>query len=182
MVRALRSSRTEILLAGWRAFLDDLVTDDEPDRPHASRPIAEIAGRRIGRVHRRMVAEGVAIRDDTPAQALHDLRKTGKELRYLLEFFAGLYSAEVVRPLIKSLKALQDVLGRFQDREVQAAELRSLRTEVAALPDGPTALLAMGLVLERLGQDQARARAEFAERFAAFADRSQQRLVRRTFR
>ena len=38
--------------------------------------------------------------------------------------------------MIKSLKALQDVLGRHQDREVQVATLTSLRDEVAALPGG----------------------------------------------
>ncbi len=32
--------------------------------------------------------------------------------------------------MIKALKALQDVLGRHQDREVQVATLRSLRDEV----------------------------------------------------
>ena len=31
---------------------------------------------------------GRAIDDDSPHEALHDLRKKGKELRYLLEFFA----------------------------------------------------------------------------------------------
>ena len=75
---------------------------------------------------------GAAIDDESPAEALHELRKVGKELRYLLEFFAGLFHAEVVKPMIKSLKALQDVLGRFQDLEVQADTLRELTTEVAA--------------------------------------------------
>ena len=34
----------------------------------------------------------------SPPEALHDLRKTGKELRYLLEFFAGAVPADVVKP------------------------------------------------------------------------------------
>ena len=55
-----------------------------------------------------MVKMGTAIDDDTPAEDLHELRKVGKELRYLLEFFASLYPAEVVKPLVKSLKGLQD--------------------------------------------------------------------------
>ena len=61
---------------------------------------------------------GRRIGDDSPAEALHDLRKKGKELRYLLEFFASLYAADVVKPMVSTLKGLQDVLGRFQDREV----------------------------------------------------------------
>ena len=42
-----------------------------------------------------------------------------------------LFPEEVVKPMIKSLKALQDVLGRHQDREVQTAVLRSLGPSVA---------------------------------------------------
>ena len=71
---------------------------------------------------------GGAIDASSPAEAYHELRKKGKELRYLLELFGvPLFPDEVVKPMIKSLKALQDVLGRHQDREVQTAMLRSLR-------------------------------------------------------
>jgi CHAD domain-containing protein len=182
MVRALRSRRTTDVLADWGAFVEALVTLDEDDRPAAAQPIAEVAGRRIRRVYRRMVDDGSAIDDTTPAEALHELRKRGKELRYLLEFFAGLYPREVVKPMVKTLKALQDVLGRHQDRAVQIELLRSLRDDLAAMPDGPAALLAVGLLLDHLDRDQAAARGEFAQCFAAFAAPQQMRIVRRTFR
>jgi CHAD domain-containing protein len=87
----------------------------------------------------------------------------------------------VVKPMIRALKALQDVLGRHQDREIQVATLSSLRDEVAGLRGGPAALMAMGVLVERLDSDQRAARAEFAERFAAFASTAQRRLVRDTF-
>ena len=112
---------------------------------------------------------GRAIDDDKPAEDLHELRKVGKELRYLLEFFASLYPAEVVKPMVKSLKGLQDMLGRFQDREVQANSLRELAPEVAE----PRALMAMGVLVERFMQEEAAARAEFADRFGAFASKEQ---------
>ena len=68
-----------------------------------------------------------AIDDSSPAEEYHELRKKGKELRYLLELFgAPLFDGEVVKPMIRTLKGLQDVLGRHQDREVQVALLRSL--------------------------------------------------------
>jgi CHAD domain-containing protein len=105
---------------------------------------------------------GEAIGDDSPHEALHDLRKVGKELRYLLEFFGGLFPAEEVKPMIKALKALQDVLGRFQDFEVQADTLRGLTAEVGAQPGGPQGLLAMGALIDRLAREQHQARAEFA--------------------
>ena len=125
---------------------------------------------------------GAAIDGDTPAEALHELRKQGKELRYLLEFFASLYQAEVVKPMVASLKGLQDVLGRFQDREVQADQLRSLGDEIALLEGGAAALMAMGVLVARLGEEQAQARAEFAASFAAFAAKSQRKLVEQDVR
>jgi CHAD domain-containing protein len=117
----------------------------------------------------------------SPHEALHDLRKQGKELRYLLEFFSSLYPAEVHKPMVSSLKALQDVLGRFQDREVQALELRSVGDDVATLDGGAAALMAMGVLVQRLAGDQEHARAEFAERFEAFAAKDQRKLVKQTF-
>ena len=56
--------------------------------PTRRAPIADVAGERIAHVYRQMVKMGAAIDDDSPPEALHDLRKKGKELRYLLEFFA----------------------------------------------------------------------------------------------
>jgi CHAD domain-containing protein len=74
-----------------------------------------------------------------------------------------------VKPLVSALKALQDVLGEYQDRDVQGDRIRALAPELASRPGGPEALLALGSLLDRLEADQAAARADFAERFAAFA-------------
>jgi CHAD domain-containing protein len=87
-----------------------------------------------------------------------------------------------VGPLIKSLKALQDVLGRHQDREVQIAMLRSSAEEVATLAGGGAACMAMGALVERLRLDEHAAREEFATRFAELAAKPQRALVRETFR
>lgn len=151
------------------------------ERPDARRPIAEVAGGRIRTVHERMVALGSAIDDQSPADDLHDLRKRGKELRYLLELFGGLWPDEVVRPLVKSLKGLQDVLGTHQDREVQADHLRELADELAGQVGGPEALLVLGVLVDRLEAEQHKARSRFAERFAEFSSSKQRKLVARTF-
>ena len=125
---------------------------------------------------------GRAITPGSPAEDYHELRKKGKELRYLLELYGTpLFPSEVVRPMVKTLKALQDVLGRHQDREVQKAMLQSLRDEVSARPGGPGALMAMGALVQRLGEDEQAAREEFAASFAAFASKTQRRLVKETF-
>jgi CHAD domain-containing protein len=178
LVRDLRSKRATQLLADWRAFLNGLEAADESERPDAARPVGAVAGGRIRKVYRQMVRMGSAIDESSPAEDYHELRKKGKELRYLLELFgAPLYPGEVVKPMIKTLKGLQDVLGRHQDREVQVALLRSLGQEVAE----PGALMAMGALIGRLADDERAARGEFAGRFAEFASKEQRRLVKETF-
>jgi CHAD domain-containing protein len=182
MGRALRSERAVEVLGSWGSFLERLPALDETDRPFAGRPIGEVSAERIAKVYRRMVKMGKAIGSASPPEDYHELRKKGKELRYLLELFGvQLYPADVVKPMIKSLKSLQDVLGRHQDREVQTATVRALRDEVSALPGGPAALMAMGVLVERLGIDEVRARGEFAERFESFASKSQRSVVKETF-
>lgn len=181
MVAELTAPRTANLLQDWAQYLDGLTTADEEQRPDAAHPVGQVAGRRITKVYKRMVRMGEAIDDASPHEALHDLRKQGKELRYLLEFFSSLYPADVHKPMVSSLKALQDVLGRFQDREVQALELRSAGDEVATLDGGAAALMAMGVLVQRLADEQQQAREEFAARFETFASPEQRKLVKQTF-
>ena len=182
MAQSLRSARTRGALSEWEAFLEELVERDVEDRPDATRPIGEVASERIRRVYRRMVKMGAAITLESPAEEYHELRKKGKELRYLLELYGTpLFPADVVKPMIKTLKSVQDVLGRHQDREVQRAMLTSLRDEVAARPRGPAALMAMGALIQRLGEDEQAAREEFHSVFAVFSAKAQRRLVKETF-
>jgi CHAD domain-containing protein len=182
MARDLRSDRASKLFQDWAAFLEELVELPLDDRETARRPVANVAGARIVKVYRRMVKMGSAITPFSPAEEFHALRKRGKELRYLLELFgAPLFSGDVVKPMIKSLKGLQDLLGRHQDREVQISLLRSLSDEFAARPGGPAALLATGVLIEHLGADEQQARAEFSERFEAFASGAQRKRVKAVF-
>ena len=55
-----------------------------------------------------MVRDGGRIDDGSPAEDLHELRKRGKELRYLLELFGSPFPKAVVKPLVSTLKDLQD--------------------------------------------------------------------------
>ncbi|HET9074129.1 MAG TPA: CHAD domain-containing protein [Solirubrobacteraceae bacterium] len=183
MVRDLRGERAQTLRTGWPELLGALERLPGDDRPDASGTIGALAGERILTVHRRMVKMGRALEPDSPAEDYHELRKQGKELRYLLELFGmPLHDATVVKPMVKALKELQDVLGRHQDREVQALTLRRLSGAVAAVPDGPDALLAMGALVQALGADERAARREFGDVFRAFASAEQRALARRTFR
>jgi CHAD domain-containing protein len=182
MARAMASRRTDELLADWEILLESLVEMPSDDRPDATVPIGELAGRQIRKVYKRVVRMGDRIDTSSPADEYHELRKKAKELRYMLELFGTqLHTPEVVDGMVRSLKALQDVLGRHQDREVQIAMLRALADEVSTLPRGPRAVMAMGVLVDRLRADEGAARAEFGERFAALASSDQRRLVNETF-
>jgi CHAD domain-containing protein len=63
------------------------------------------------------------ISPETPDEQVHELRIQCKKLRYLLEFFVPLFPAKIMKGLVKPLKRLQDVLGRFNDYSVQQASL-----------------------------------------------------------
>ncbi len=167
--RALKAQRTLDALHEWLEFIQAA--------PKSEQTVRELASHRITRVYRKMVEMGRAIDDDSPAEDLHELRKVGKELRYLLEFFSSLYPADVVKPFIRALKGLQDQLGRFQDREVQANALRALAPEVGQ----PATVMAMGVLVDRFMKEEIAARAEFADRFSAFAGKSQRNTVKETF-
>jgi CHAD domain-containing protein len=183
LAATLRSARFAALADDWERMLESLVELPLDDRPTARRSIGSLTGERVVAVYERIVVLGRRIDDSSPADSYHALRKKGKELRYLLELFgAQLFEADVVEPLVRSLKAMQDLLGRHQDREVQVTMLRGLADEVATLPGGPRACLAMGVLVDRLGADEHAARAAFAERFAVLADDAQRERVTRTFR
>jgi CHAD domain-containing protein len=133
-------------------------------------------------MYKRVLKEGRAIEPGSPAEELHELRKSCKKLRYLLEFFAGLYAKSDVKALVKLLKKLLDNLGRFQDFAVQADSLRAMaqrmRDEGRAETD---TLLTMGVLVGDLLKRQQHARAEFAAIFSGFDGKRNRVLFERSF-
>lgn len=177
LVTDLESHRAARLADDWQAFLAAPWPDAGVE---AARPAPVVAAERLAKAHKRVVRDGRRIDDDSPAEALHDLRKDAKRLRYLLECFGSLLDREGVASVVKALKGLQDCLGEFQDTEVQAEALGRFGDELVARGDTPAAtLLAMGGVVEHLGERGRAARARFAERFAAFDHPDTRRVVRR---
>lgn len=179
MRRRLEGPRYDKAWRAWRELLHCSAAVDVDDGKNT--PVAEAVGGRVVTVYRGIVKRGSAIDDTSDPEALHDLRKRGKELRYLLELFSRLWPATTVKPLVATLKGLQDVLGRFQDDSIQIHYLRGLGPELARLPGGTDSLIALGLVIDGLAADQRRAREAFAERFAPFAAAPTRKLVTSAF-
>ncbi|HLI40096.1 MAG TPA: CHAD domain-containing protein [Streptosporangiaceae bacterium] len=169
LTAALRSARFAAIRRDWRAALLE-IRDEPAPAGRGGRTAAELAVTTTARAYRTVARRGGAITAESPPQALHDLRKRCKELRYLLEFFAPLHDPAAYRTVVGDLKKLQDVLGGFQDCQVQREEIRALADAMLAERAAPAAtLLAMGEVAARLAAGQVQARAAFGARFAAFA-------------
>lgn len=171
LAAGLRSARFTTLVTDWRSALGKLTA---PGRGPAA---AGFAAARITRTYRTVLAHGGAITAGSPPEALHDLRKRCKELRYLLEFFASLHDEATHQRVLKDLKGLQDCLGAFQDGQVQQQELRAFADRIKPVVPAAT-LLAMGELAAQLAAGQQQARSEFAGRFASFAAPRAQRRMR----
>jgi len=166
VVRGLRSARFDRLVTGWRQTLDEVVPSSGP---HASRSILEVADKRISRAHRRILKHGRGLDHDPPAETLHRLRIDAKKLRYLLEFFHSLYPAAEINARIKELKRIQDILGGFNDMEVQRDRLSAFARELHAGPDVETScILTLGRLAGALEDRQEELRTAFHEAFARF--------------
>jgi CHAD domain-containing protein len=166
---ALSCKRYRKLVHDWREFLTGNIAG-EPPRAKARRLVADVASERIWQAYRRVHRHGRKIDSSTPAEALHRLRIDCKKLRYLLEFFYHLYVEDDIKPLLKSLKRLQDNLGDFNDLEVQQRTLQQfahqMEEEELASVD---CLLAMGRLLDHLLHRQASERQRFTGCFRRFS-------------
>ena len=167
----MESKRFKDFLMKWRDYLERPLPL-RPTAPMANFAIGEIADKRIWKTYRRVITDGSAITGSTPAESLHDLRKTCKKLRYLLEFFASLYPAKDVGALIKTLKGLQENLGDFQDLDVQAETLHDFSIQMMDQNKaGPKTYMAMGVLVEKFMIRKDDVRSEFEERFKSFSSK-----------
>ena len=183
MVRALRSARDRARCSTTGASTSTgSSTSHEAERPDAARPVADVAGERIAKVYRQMVKMGSAIDDDSPHEALHDLRKKGKELRYLLEFFASLY------PERGRQADGRDAQGRCRTCSAASRTARCRPTSCARSATrsrrsraGPPRSWRWACSSSASATTRTRRAREFAETFAGFAAKSQRKLVDQTF-
>ncbi len=84
---------------------------------------------------------------DLPVEALHELRKDCKRLRYAAEFMGGLYDGKAVRRFTKRLAALQEELGLIND----GASTAGLMAQLGRMERGYAAGLVDGFSAARAG-------------------------------
>jgi len=182
LARELRSARYRRLKHSWRRYLTSPLPR-QPQAREAGKPVLELAQRRIWRMYRRVMREGQAITAESPPPELHELRKSCKKLRYLIEFFRNLFPAEDLRLLTRELRSLQDNLGDFQDLDVQTSTLGHYREQMRDEGEmNARTQLAMHTLQEGLKTRMQAVRSEFEARFARFARKPNERRFRQLFR
>lgn len=186
LVAALDSEQFKKLLADWRKLLEAKdVPVGESGEPgwFADLPIEQVASERIWKLYKRVTKAGRAAASNGESEAMHDLRKDCKKLRYLIEFFRSLYPAKETKRLIKPLKALLDNLGEFQDKEIQAGHLRAMAASVDSSEAGEVdSVLAIGALVADSLRAQEAAHATFTACFARFDTRANRSRYRALFK
>jgi len=177
----LRSNRYLTTLSEWEQYLK-AQAPLTPIEPNAKLSIKQLADRRIWKNYKRVLHEGDAINEHSPAEALHDLRKSCKKLRYLMEFFQNLYPDQQIKVFIKNLKGLQEVLGDFQDYAVQEQTLKQFSEEMLANQVPANTLLAMGVLIQNLDALRAKARDAFSAKFIHFKHEDNQETLKQLLR
>ena len=172
LLACLSSQRYLELLEGFTEFLkrSPVKTAAKTSRTLS---IGDAATRLIGKQYKKVLHNGRAIMPESPDESLHSLRMDCKRQRYLFEFFQPIYG-KPLRPFIKQLKKLQDVLGEFHDACVATQRLRQYAECVPMQIKNRVQLIALGQLIYAQGQQAADRRARFHETWKRF-DRKGQR-------
>ena len=172
----LKSPEYGQMVADWEAFLAEPVGDEGDTAvsgkkvTNAATPIIILARRRIDKRYRQVMAAGQTILAENQQGQMHSLRIECKKLRYLMEFFAGLFPPKEMGLLIRQLKQLQNHLGDLNDLNVQQAYLLHIADDLPLRrKKNRRALVAIGWLVANLEQKKTQAKAESAAAFRQFA-------------
>ncbi len=171
LVRSLTSKRFFRLADDWMRFLE-VPAGAGPEPCGAQRRARDLASERIRKIHRKILKRGRKLDRKTSPEALHRLRIDCKKLRYLMTFFHSLFPPDLLVPLVKEVKKLQDTLGEVNDAHVQRTALLTIAGEMmeqGTVP--PPTLIAMGRLMGRLEAQHHAERQRARDAFQRFGRR-----------
>lgn len=172
LVSHLQSPRFLTFLSNWKDFLN-ASPDNEALTDTGATAVMHTAGKATWKMYRRVIEDGSRLTPDSPAERFHELRKDMKKLRYLMELFASLYPAKKWKTQLKLQKTLQNILGDFQDLEVQAEQMLDNGRALYGRNDcSAETLMALGILSEQLREQQQHALDHFEEAFERLASKS----------
>lgn len=181
LVIEVKSKRYIVLKQALNKFIKSSI-ESYKNAPNAEKDIQGQANNRIWRSYRRVTKEADRLTVDSPAAVFHELRKSCKKLRYLLEFFQHLYPRKEMKELIQQLKILQDNLGEFQDMDVQSHDLHRFAKMMAEQGvNNPNTFMAMGVLVEGMEKKKNELRCEFGNCYKKFSRQRYQKIFDKLF-
>ncbi|MCG6938638.1 MAG: CHAD domain-containing protein [Gammaproteobacteria bacterium] len=175
-VEELKSAEYRENIKQWCNYLGSSEKSDTPAE-NADRAVYKLADELIWEIYQQALEQGNAITADSKAKELHELRKTFKKLRYLIEFFRSLYPTTMVREFTQALTGLQDNLGELNDLDVHAAIVRGFIKQCT----DEKAVKACKKIIKSLKNQLHKTRSEFAACYADFASADNHNRFREMF-
>ena len=179
--RLFKSNRYRTLLAGWRDFLQN-TTPQGTEPANAASPLFEVTSQRIWRLYRRLVDHARAIRNKTPADAIHRVRIEAKKLRYMIDATRSLHDCGDLDRITDRLKRLQSVLGDFNDARIQERNLVNCGNVLAEASAGHSELLTVGRLAESARNRAVSLRAQVDRELSRFCKDSVRTDFQRLFK
>lgn len=147
------------------------------------RPVVKVASKAIWKAYKRLLKKGYIASGTGDGEALHDLRKSGKKLRYLLETFKSLYPAGDMEKVILHCRNLQSLLGRIVDYRVQQRYLLGLSDMSVNSSELPAATNScIQYLVKTYKKLEQEAVGKFDDEFAGFSSPDTKKLFRKLFR
>lgn len=166
--RTISGARYHQFICRWRKFSEEYPAEGEISPAPGFETVCRA---RIWHMYHHMLREGNLISRNSPASALHELRKDGKKLRYLLEFYSQYGHGRKTGKLKRRLRQLQTILGKYQDAVVQAEALFRFCQRPPLEHTVPNSLfLGLGM-LGYLSAVKTQARKDFSESFKKFSSK-----------
>jgi len=181
LVDGLNSDRFKRLASEWRAFLEQPISV-QPPAPNARRRLADVLFERAWRLTRKISRRAAMLDASTAAKTVHDLRVQAKKLRYLVDVAPAARDDLDVKRVLVALKALQRVLGDFNDAYVQEHRLIECRGAMAATGAARESLMAIERLAEQTRNQRENLRDYVLHEAQLFRRRTVRSACRRAFR
>jgi CHAD domain-containing protein len=179
LVATMSDPRFRSFFTDWRGYLAGFA-GQHAHQPRAAPRALDAANEALRRLYRRLLRTGEHCGAGLYSPGLHELRKDGKKLRYLLEAFRSLYPPKDVDRIVGRLRKLQGVLGDIVDCHVQRDWLAQWRQDLEARPETEAQTLgAMTALAAELDRLEHVAQQGFLHRFERFASEPVQHAIDR---
>ncbi len=181
LVRVMNSVRYKRFQQELRAFISS--DNNHPvTGPSADTAIIEVANHSIRRCYRRLMKHGKLASANYCYESIHDLRKNGKKLRYLVEGFRSLYPTRELQQVVNILKNLQTNLGEIVDMHTQRILLTNWELEMNGKQTVPeNTIKAIENLSAICNKKEEKAQEMFKQRFRQFSSKTNQNLFNHLF-